>query len=159
MIIKLCTELFIDILSHFVNPANLYLEIERQPLKLTSDSDRQSDLNFVYDILRDVCNLSPHEYGWGNPPNNNDNCVAACIDRIKLKNDEILSHKGGLLWSTCQDILRNLRSDIVEVERQVLGGQLYDRRIDDLISIDTDVVNFTDSLIRDTLSIFQGINF
>ena len=159
LIIILCTELFIDIVSHFRNPANLYLEIERQMSKITSGSDRQSDLTFFYDLLRDTCNISAHKNGWGNPPKNKDNSVAACIDRIKFKNDEIWSQKGYLLWSNCQDILRNLRNDIVEIERQVLGGQLYERRIDDLISIDTDVVNVMDSLFRNTLYIDPGIPF
>nr|XP_022306057.1 uncharacterized protein LOC111112658 isoform X2 [Crassostrea virginica] len=150
LIIKLCTEMFIDILSHFVNLTNLNLENERQTFKLTSESDRKGDLNFFYDLLRKTCNMSPHKNGWGNSPNSKDNCVAACIDRIKSKSDEIWSHKGGLLRSNFQDILRNLRNDIVEVERQILGGQLYERRIDDLISTDTDVVTVMDSPIRNT---------
>ena len=159
LIIKLCTEMFIDILSHFVNLTNLELENERQTFKLTSESDLKGDLNFFYDLLRKTCNMSPHKNGWGNPPNNNDNCVAACIDRIKSKSDEIWSHKGGLLRSNFQDILRNLRNDIVEVERQILGGQLYERRINDLISTDTDVVPVMDSPNRNTFYMEPGITF
>ena len=158
LINMICTELFRDVLSHFVNPANLNLEIESQKSKIKSSHDRQSYLNFFYDLLRKVCNISPHKNGSGNPPNSKDNSIAACIDRIKFKSDEIWSHKGGLLRSNFQDILRNLRHDIVECERQVLGGQLYERRIDDLISSDSDVVNVMDSLLRDTLYIDQGIH-
>lgn len=160
LIIILCIALFKDTVSHFVNPANLHLEIDRKTLKLTSKSDRQSYLNFFYDLLRYTCNISPHINGWGNPPNSKDNCVAACIDRIKFKNDEILSQKSYCFsCSNCQDILRNLRNDIVEVERQVIGGQLYERRIDDLISIDTDVVNVMDLLFRNAPNMEPGIFF
>ena len=151
--------MFIDILSHFVNPTNLNLEIERHTFKLPSESDRKDDLNFCYDLLRKTCNMSPHKNGWGNPPNSKDNCAAACIDRIKSKSDEIWSHECGLLRSNFQDILRNLRNDIVEVERQVLGGQLYEGRIDDLITTDTDVVNVMDSPIKNTLYMEPGIIF
>ena len=159
LIIILCIELFKDTVSHFVNPANLHLEIDRKTLKLTSKSGRQSDFNFFYDLLRYTCNISPHENGWGNPPNSKDNCVAACIDRIKFKNDEIWSQKVYRSWSNCQDILRNLRNDIVEVERQVIGGQLYERRIDGLISADTDVVNVMDLLFRNAPNMEPGIFF
>ena len=155
----LCIELFKDTVSHFVNPANLHLEIDRKTLKLTSKSDRQSYLHFYYDLLRYTCNISPHKNGWGNPPNSKDNCVAACIERIKFKNDEILSKKSFCSCSTCQDILRNIRNDIVEVERQVIGGQLYERRIDDLFSTDTAVVNVMDLLFRNAPNMEPGIYF
>lgn len=135
LIYMICTELFRDILSHFVKPANLDLEIKSQTLKLISASDTQSDLNFFYDLLRNMCNISPHKNGWGNPPESRDKCAAACIDRIKSKIDEIRSSKGG--FSMSKSSLRNLRNDIVEVERHVLDGHLYEERVDNLFSIDT----------------------
>ena len=159
LIIILCTELFKDILSHFVNPANLGLEIESQTSKripeLISVSDRQSDLNFFCGLLRDTCNISPHKNGWGNPPDSKDNCVAACIDRIKFKSDEIWSRKGGFSSLKFPNILRNLRNDILEIERQVLDGQLYERRIEDLLSKDVSVM---DSISKSLLNTELGMD-
>ena len=61
--------------------------------------------------------------------------MAACIDRIKIKSDKISSPLYVFAKDTFQNTWRNLRNDIVEVEKQVLNGHLYER-VDDLISID-----------------------
>lgn len=137
LINMICTELFRDILTHFVSPANLNFEIEKQNSKLEPLSDLHRDLNFFYALMRDMCNISPHNNGWGNPPDSKDKCAAACIDRIKLKLDEIRSPEGSFSISKFQDVLRKLRNDIAELERQILDGHLYEERVDNLFSIDT----------------------
>ena len=80
----ICNELFRDIISHFVSGASISQQSEYQSL-----FKRQNGLNISYTFLRDMCKLSPHKNGWGNPPDSKDKCVAACIERIKIKSDEI----------------------------------------------------------------------
>ena len=137
LINMICTELFRDILKHFVSPANLNLEIEKQKSKLEPLSDLHRDVDFFYVLMRDMCNISPHRNGWRNPPDSKDKCAAACIDRIKLKLDEIRSPECSFSTSKFQDVLRKLRNDIAELERQILDGHLYEERVDNLFSIET----------------------
>ena len=80
----ICTELFRDIISHFVSGANISQQLEYHSL-----FKGQNGLNTSYTLLRDMCKLMPHKNGWGNPPDSKDKCVAACIERIKIKIDEI----------------------------------------------------------------------
>lgn len=152
-----CTELFRDIFSHFVSPTTLILDTRRQKSKFKSFIDRPCDLNYFYVLLRDMCNISPHKNGWGNRPDSKDNCVAACIDRIKIISDGITSLKDNFSMLKFQSILRNLRKDVVEIERQVLDGHLYEHRVDDLFL--SDVINGLASALMNGRSRFERKNF
>ena len=43
--------------------------------------------------------------------------------------------KYGTSESNFKDILRTLRDDIIEIEQQVIGGNTYEQRIDNLFSM------------------------
>ena len=132
LINMICVDLFREILSHFVSTAKLPHESLKDNYWIHS-----SELNWFYTFLRDICNISPHRNGWGNPPESKDNCASACIERIKIKSLEIRSPTDGVSNPIFEDTWKNLRSDIVEIERQVLDGHLYEKRVDDLFSKDT----------------------
>ena len=86
-----------------------------------------------------------------------DNCLAACIDRIKIKSDKISSPIYVFSKDTFQNTWRNLRNDIVEVEKQVLDGHLYEQRVDDLIS--TDMISVLATGFGNKEIISSGTNF
>ena len=143
LINEICTDLFRDILSHFVSTAKVpYAE-----LRDTFSIDRGELISF-YTLLRLVCNISPHKNGWGNPPESKDNCASACIERIKIKSEEIAFCTDSVSNSVFEENWKNLRSDIVQIERQVLDGHLYEKRIDDLFSTDTSFVKVLASSLR-----------
>ena len=150
LINMICIDLFREILSHFVSTTKL-------PYGWLKDEywNHASELNWFYTLLRDMCNISPHKNGWGNPPESKDNCVSACIKRIKIKSDEITD---GVSNAIFKENLKNFRSDIVEIERQVLDGHLYEKRIDDLISTDTNFVKVLASRLRPIIYNESGKN-
>ena len=47
-----------------------------------------------------------------------------------------------------EDNWKTLRNDIVEIERQVLDGHLYEKRVDDLFSEDTYLLRVLASEVR-----------
>ena len=154
LVIKMiCTDLFRDILSHFVSTAKLPYEMLKDDYWIHA-----SELNWFYTLLRDICNISPHKNGWGNPPESKDNCVSACIERIKIKSEKIRLLTDGVSTPIFEETWNNLRSDIVEIERQVLDGHLYEKRIDDLFSTDTYFVEVLASRLRRILYTESGKN-
>ena len=141
------SNLFRDALRRFVNPKilefeyrfNLFglsgkhmtLSIPTRHLKSEDDA-----LLFYYNYLRENCGISQHKSGWGFLPDTNDHSLAACIDRLMLQRNAIaLSMKYGISESNFEDILRTLRDDIIEIEQQVIGGNTYKQRIDNLFSM------------------------
>ena len=121
--------------------------------------DHTGELEFLYTLLREMCNISPHKNGWGNPPESKDNCAAACIERIKIKNEEMTSQTAGFSTPMFQDNWNNLRNDIIEIEQQILEGHLYKQRTDNLFSTDICIVNFWVSRIKQTLYVKPGKTF
>ena len=143
LINTICPDLFRDILSHFVSTAQL-------PYERLKDDEywiSAGDLNWFYNLLRDICNISPHKNGWGNPPESKDNSASACIERIQIKSKEI-TFPGDVSYQRFEENWKNLRNDITEIERQVLDGHLYEKRIDDFFSTDTYFVKNLASRLR-----------
>ena len=132
LINMICIDLFREILSHFGSQSNLPYESFKDNYWFHA-----SELNWFYALLRDFCNISPHKNGWGNPLESKDNCASACIERIKIKSLEFRFLTDGVSNPIFEDTWKSLRNDIVEIERQVLDGHLYEKRVDDLFSKDT----------------------
>ena len=153
LINMICIDLFREILSHFVSTAKLPYELLKDDYWI-----HPSELNWFYTLLRDICNISPHKKGWGNPPESKDNCVSACIERIKIKSEKIRFLTDGVSTPIFEETWNNLRSDIVEIERQVLDGYLYEKRIDDLFSTDTYFVEVLASRLRRLIHNQSGKN-
>ena len=148
----ICTDLFRDILSHFVSAVTLQYEIKSHSWTHTGE------LDFLYTLLRDMCKLSPHKNGWGKHPDSKDNCTAACIERIHIESQKIWSDTRGFSKTMFKYNWKNVLKDIEEIERQVLDGHLYKKRIDDLFSTDTYFVNILASKLGYTSGIFFSNN-
>lgn len=44
----------------------------------------------LYSILRFACNIPPHREGWGKRPLDNDRCLSANIERIRIMRNELM---------------------------------------------------------------------
>ena len=124
-------------LKSLLDEQNQYHKFEKFLFSKTTLSIEICLHRLLYGLLQKWCNISQHKNGWGNIPDNDDNCLAACIDRIMIQGRIITdSKKVGISDSSFQEIWETLRNDILEIERQVIGGHVYEEKIDDLFGMD-----------------------
>ena len=146
LIFTIAVDLFRDTLSGFMNPLrlkslldeqNLYQKFEKLFFSKTTLSIEICLHRLLYRLLQKWCNMSQHKNGWGNMPDLNDNCLAACIDRIMIQGRIITdSKKIGISDCSFQEIWKTLQNDILEIERQAIGGRLYEEKVNDLFEMD-----------------------
>ena len=155
LIMTVCSDLFRDILSHHIQPANLRGELDKhkntllRALKIPNHkkllfpqsggqslSAKDMDLTILYTLLRNICGIPSHQNGWGNTPNTGDITLAACIERIREQKNAIASHSNiGEIDDICfQDIWMKLQTDIVKIENELIGGDMYERAVKVLLS-------------------------
>ena len=148
LIMTVCSDLFRDILSHHIQPANLRRELDKNKNALLrvlripdhkkllfpqsgaqSLSAKDMDLTLLYTLLRNICGIPKHQNGWGNTPKIGDISLAACIERIREEKNAIASHSniGELDDNRFQDIWMKLQTDIVNIEKELIGGDMYER--------------------------------
>lgn len=156
LIMTVCTDLFRDILSRHIKPGELRFELDKNKKKLVNIMNFQQrqliypisgntslvikDLDFsvLYIILRNICKISPHLSGWGNNPLPSDKSIAACIDRIRQLRNLISGHStnGRVEEIEFKNHWTELRNAVVEIEKQSVGGDLYERGVDYLLNCD-----------------------
>ena len=155
LIMTVCSDLFRDILSRHIQPVNLrgelnknkntllrVLRIHAHKILLFPQSGGQSlsakdmDLTILYTLLRNICGIPSHQNGWGNSPNTGDITLAACIERIREEKNAIASHSniGEIDDNRFQDIWMKLQTDIVNIEKKLIGGDMYERAVKVLFS-------------------------
>nr|XP_022307129.1 uncharacterized protein LOC111113291 isoform X2 [Crassostrea virginica] len=155
LIMTVCSDLFRDILSRHIQPVNLrgelnknkntllrVLRIHEHKILLFPQSGGQSlsakdmDLTILYTLLRNICGIPSHQNGWGNSPNTGDITLAACIERIREEKNAIASHSniGEIDDNRFQDIWMKLQTDIVNIEKKLIGGDMYERAVKVLFS-------------------------
>ena len=155
LIMTVCSDLFRDILSHHIQPANLRGELDKnkstllRALKIPDHkkllfpqprgqplSAKDMDLTILYALLRNICGIPKHQNGWGNTPNTGDITLAACIERIREQKNAIASHSkiGEIDDIRFQDISMKLQTDIVHIEKELIGGDMYERAVKVLLS-------------------------
>ena len=155
LIMTVCSDLFRDILSRHIQPVNLrgelnknkntllrVLRIHEHKILLFPQSGGQSlsakdmDLTILYTLLRNICGIPKHQNGWGNTPKIGDISLAACIERIREEKNAIASHSniGEIDDIRFQDIWMKLQTDIVNIERVLIGGDMYERAVKLLFS-------------------------
>ena len=155
LIMTVCSDLFRDILSRHIQPVNLrgelnknkntllrVLRIHEHKILLFPQSGGQSlsakdmDLTILYTLLRNICGIPKHQNGWGNTPKIGDISLAACIERIREEKNAIASHSniGEIDDNRFQDIWTKLQTDIVNIERVLIGGEMYERAVKVLFS-------------------------
>ena len=157
LIMTVCSDLFRDILSHHIRPADLRRELDNNKntlliaLKIPdhkrllfpqtggqSLSAKDMDLTILYTLLRNICGIPKHQNGWGNTPKIGDMSLAACIERIREQKNSIASHNniGEIDDNRFHDAWKKLQNDIVNIESLLLGGDMYERRVIELLSCD-----------------------
>lgn len=156
LITVLCNDLFRDILSHYIKPSDLRVELDNNKMKLetimntdqkkkiypkngnTSMTSNDLDISVIYILLRNICNIPEHYNGWGNYPHKNDTSIAACIERIRIQRGIIAGHSANgrqeddefkVHWS-------DIRNAVVEIEKRLIGGNVFQRGIDHMLTSD-----------------------
>ncbi|XP_062615401.1 uncharacterized protein LOC134277128 [Saccostrea cucullata] len=158
-LVTICGDVMRDILTHFIKPVKLRTELDQNrsklgklnaqerdllyPPHLSSSSvppirSRDLDLSLLYKILRNLCNIPTHIAGWGNQPRPSDFSLAACIERIRILRNSISGHStNGIVDDVeFEDYWRELRTSVVEIEKEVTGSDRYERGIDHLYDCD-----------------------
>lgn len=158
LITVLCNDLFRDILSHYIKPSDLRAELDKNKIKLmtimntdqkkkmyprngnTSLTSNDLDISVIYIVLRNICNIPEHYNGWGNYPNKNDTSIAACIERIRIQRGIIAGHSanGRVEDDEFQNHWSEIRNAVVDIEKQLIGGDVFQRGIDHMLTSDLD---------------------
>uniref|UniRef100_A0A8W8M5B9 DZIP3-like HEPN domain-containing protein n=1 Tax=Magallana gigas TaxID=29159 RepID=A0A8W8M5B9_MAGGI len=154
LIMTICSDLLRDILSHYIQPSDLRSELDKNRKRLENKMNYQQrsliypttgnaplvakdmDISVIYIILRNICKISDHKKGWGNAPCKGDTSIAACIERIRLQRNSITGHStnGTVEDVEFQNIWAELKDAIVEIEKRLTGGELYQRLVDTLLT-------------------------
>lgn len=87
------------------------------------------DVSLLYIILRNLGTICPHKNGWGNDPEEDDNSIAANIEKIRIAKNVIVSHSSNCLltYEEFKNRWAVIRQCCVE-----LGGVEYEEIIDNL---------------------------
>nr|XP_034304412.1 uncharacterized protein LOC117681961 isoform X4 [Crassostrea gigas] len=151
LIVTICSDLFRDILSHYIPPANLRTELDKNKNKLdkvksinpqqkrllypdpgkASPMAKDLDFSVLYVLIRNICGIKPHKNGWGDNIENGDNSIAACIDRIRLQRNLLSGHSktGSMDTASFHSTWTVLENSIIEIEKQLTGGDMYKRAV------------------------------
>ena len=157
VIMTVCSDLFRHILSHYIKPADLRKEMDNNKTTLLralkipdhkrllfpqsggqSLSAKNMDLTILYTLLRNICGIPKHQNGWGNTPKIGDISLAASVERIREQKNSIASHNniGEIDDNRFNDTWKKLQNDIVNIESLLIGGDMYERRLNELLSCD-----------------------
>ncbi|XP_062619961.1 uncharacterized protein LOC134281521 [Saccostrea cucullata] len=156
LIMTICSDLFRDILSRHIKPSDLRLELDNNRGKLerimntqqkeqiypasgcTALSAKDLDISVLYIILRNICNIPKHKAGWGNTPLTGDMRLSACIERIRIERNLVSGHSiiGAMNDTEFKKHWEELKDAIIHIEKQMIGGDMYERGVNDLFSCD-----------------------
>lgn len=159
LITTICSDLLRDILSRYIKPADLQSELTKNRSKLEKIMNAQQkdqiydttgtrlstakdlDISVLYILLRNICNIPKHVNGWGKAPQIGDNSIAACIERIRIYRNSISAHtsNGRVEEIEFNDYWSELKDAVIEIENQMIGGDLYERSVKYLYSCNIDV--------------------
>ena len=155
LIVTVCSDLLRLILSRYIEPANLRRELDKNKGKLqniiknneqrqllypapagSSVKAQDLDLTLLYTLLRNVCNIPQPQCKWGKTPHTVDVSLVACIERIRIQRNLISGHRsiGEIEDPDFQNIWQDLKDNIVKIEEQLFGGDMFRRRVDELFS-------------------------
>lgn len=158
LITTICSDLLRDILSRYIKPADLQSELNKNRTKLENIMNAQQkeeiydktgarlstakslDISVLYIILRNICNIPKHVNGWGKTPQIGDNSIAACIERIRIYRNSISAHtsNGRIEEMEFKDYWSELQKAVIQIENQMIGGDLYERGVKFLYSCNID---------------------
>lgn len=153
LILTICSDLLRDVLRHYIPHANLRSILDKNKTKLEKimNSDQKKliypdsggsldekdlDVSVLYTILRNICNITPHLKGWGNPPSKGDNSISACLEIIRIQRNHVIGHStnGKVDDVQFQSHWNELRDAVVEIEKKLFGGNFYKQNIEVLLN-------------------------
>ena len=150
------TRLFWDILSNKVSNvkdklsdslAHLKTVLNDRQFKLVHQISKDThpvpfnddlDVPLLYILLKNICNIPPHNNGWGLPPDTDDQSLAACIERIRIYASFL---NGQFIFCNSKNpdfqiILRNIRKDIDAIKMQGINLQWSLKTLEEFASLD-----------------------
>lgn len=75
------------------------------------------DLTLLYTILRNCCNITPHNKGWGNDPDSTDRGESANIERIRVLRNKYYGHQSSFSISDTQ--FKIVWQDILQIIKEL----------------------------------------
>ena len=176
LIMTVCVDLFRDVLDFYIAPAKLRTEIRKNFddwLTVTDYQNRELleicispwfpreilpskifDLSLLYIAIRSICCIPQPTNGWGSSPKTNDRSLAANIERIRIYGIKVLNYSVEFNDTNFQDIWRNLRTNIDEIQKLVFKKDTYGKVIDELSSHEQISTRYIDRFQR-----LKGENF
>ena len=156
LMMTVCVDLFRDVLDFYIEPAELHTEIrdkfdylstmigfqkEKFLIFCSSPSfpieilpSKILDLSLLYIVIRSVCCIPQPTNGWGTCPETDDRSLAANIERIRIHVITVLNDSEEINDTDFQDIWRNLRTNIDEIQKQIFQKDTYAQAVDELFS-------------------------
>lgn len=154
LFVTICEDVFRLVLNFHIKPENLRLELDTNKPnieRILNDKQRKllypasggnficsKDLDFslAYILLQTICNIPPHQKGWGFAPNNEDSSLAARIDRISIHKKSFVENIE-YSWEFFGDyqfekIWNEIRKDVLEIEKQIFGTFIFERCMDNI---------------------------
>lgn len=159
LITTICTDILRAALNFHIQPADLRSKLDRerqrlgtianvQQMELLFPANRNTltandlDISVLYILLRYICDINRHRKGWGHQPEPGDNSIAACIERIRIQKNKVLTSSTNVEIQDAdfQNRWAELRSAVVELEKHLSGRDVYARSVDDLLQRDLNSV-------------------
>lgn len=150
----ICEDVFRLVLNCHIKPENLRLELDtnkpiierilnaeqRKLLYPTSGGklicSKDLDFSLAYILLQNICNIPPHQKGWGVAPNHEDSSLAARIDRINAHKKsfvEIIEYSWRFIGDyQFEKIWNEIRKDVLEIEKQIFGTFIFEKCMDNI---------------------------
>ena len=153
LMMTVCADLFRDVLDFYIEPAELRTEIRDNFDYLSSMtgyknkgfsislrlppgalSSKVLDLSLLYIVIRSICCIPQPKNGWGSSPEADDRSLAANIERIRIYGIKVLNYSGEINDTKFQDIWRNLRTNVDEIQKLIFHSDTYAKAFDELLS-------------------------
>ena len=156
LIMTVCVDLFRDVLDFYIAPAKLRTEIRKNVddwSTMTGYQNREIldfcisacfprellpskifDLSLLYIAIRSIRCIPQPTTGWGRSPETNDRSLAANIERIRICVIKVLNDSEEFNDTNFQNIWRNLRTNIDEIQKRVFQKDTYAKAVDKLLS-------------------------
>lgn len=143
-----CTDQLRDVFRYYVPPATFPHVIVQQSPNLPRLTVAQRDLilprgrtyvgiyddmdiSLLYILLRNICNIVPHNNGWGSDPDHGDTSLSANIERIRIaRNRCVHSSSPSLSKTEFNSIWSDVRSSVVDIDAFLSNGNHYEKAVD-----------------------------
>lgn len=156
----ICIEIVRILFSKYIQPGNLKQTLQKSRNSLINKLNNE-ERNLIYPRIKEYVNpnlttedldialmikllqklklINPHNNGWGNDPQEGDTSIAACLEIIKMYRNETSHSKNGKIKpGDFKRIWGRLKTAVVEMERQLIGGTLFQNAVEYLYTCKLD---------------------